>query len=88
LPRPRSPSIRSRPVFDVVASRRRTSGRENVSRVPCNANAVPPEWIVPPSSPAFVGIRLGRSSPAQPASGRPPPAEAGVARKVATLSAV
>ena len=64
LPRPRSPSIRSRPVFDVVASRRRTSGRANVSRVPCNANAVPPEWIVPPCSPAFVHIRLGRPSPA------------------------
>ena len=58
LPVPRPPVMRRRPVFFVAARRRSTSGRANVSRVPCRATATSgDEWAVVPIGTSGRGLQ-------------------------------
>src|SRR5688572_22722475 len=58
LPEPRPPVIRRRPVFFVAARRRSTSGRANVSRVPCRATVTSgDEWAVVPIGRSARGLQ-------------------------------
>ena len=78
LPVPRPPVIRSRPVFFVAARRRSTSGRANVSRVPCRATLTSgDEWAVVPIGTSGRGLQWILEAPervrtALGGPGRPP----------------